>query len=319
MCVKGGTALILPQLLACSNNPENNNENNLTKSRKKSKKELEIELLNDFLEPSDTYLNKKEITDTLYEIQLVCEYGRETVSSATFLGDNFFITSYHVVDEGSEDLVLVPQWKRNHGLNFQRKFKVVEYDPDSDLALLKTTEADNRGKAKLHLNKTIPSLDDRVSSFSWLTGKTQKEAFEVKFDGKDLYDQTRIIKNLGKLILPANSHLFESEGKVLKYDKEYMKKHYSRKGFSSSPENHILTSIKGSHGSSGEPVFLKKDRDKYQFTGITKGGFPLDYYTPVSNHPLGESQIVQTIAFVVHRNPIENLIKGYIERISPYI
>jgi len=316
MCVKGGTTLILPSLFAC-NNPKNNSENNLTKSKKKSKKELEIELLNDFLEPSEAYLNKKEITDTLYEIQLVIEFGRETVSRATYLGDNLFITSYHVVDEGSEDLVLIPQWKRNYGLNFQRKFKVVEYDPDSDLALLKTTEADNKGKAKLHLNKIIPSLDDRVSSFSWLTGKTSKETFEVKCDGKDLYDQTKTIKNLGKLILPANSHLFESEGKVLKYNKEYMEMNYSRKGYTN-PENNIITSIKGDHGSSGEPIFFKKDKDKYQFIGITKGGFPLDYYTPVSNHPLGESEIVQTIAFVVHRSPIEKLVKGYIERISRY-
>ena len=196
---------------------------------------------------------------------------------------------------------------------------VVEYDPVSDLALLKTTEENNKGKAKLHLNKIIPSLDDRVSSFSWLTGKTSKETFEVKCDGKDLYDQTKIIRNLGKLILPANSHLFESEGKVLKYNEEYMEKNYSQKGFKSRPENNIITSIQGDHGSSGQPVFLKKDKDKYQFIGITKGGFPLDYYTPVSNHPLGESEIVQTISFVVHRSPIEKLVKGYIKRTSRYI
>ena len=319
MCVKGGTTLILPSLFVCNNNPKNNSEDNLTKFKKKSKKELEIELLNDFLEPSEAYLNKKEITDTLYEIQIACEFGRETVSRATYLGDNLFITSYHVVDEDLEDRVLIPQRKRNYGLNFQRKFKVVEYDPISDLALLKTTEADNKGKAKLHLNNIIPSLDDRVSSFSWLTGKTSKEPFEVKCDGKDLYDQTKIIRNLGKLILPANSHLFESEGKVLKYNEEYMEKNYYQKGFKSRPENNIITSINGDHGSSGQPVFLKKDKDKYQFIGITKGGFTLDYYTPVSNHPLGESEIVQTIAFVVHRSPIEKLAKGYIKRISRYL
>ena len=319
MCVKGGTTLILPPLFACSNNPENNSENNLTKPTKKSKKELEIELLNDFLEPSEACLTKEEITDTLYEIQLVFESGRETVSSATYLGDNLFITSYHVVDEGSEDLVLIPQWKRNYGLNFQRKFTIAEYDSGSDLALLKTTEENNKGKAKLHLDNIIPSLDDRVSSFSWLTGKTSKETFEVKCDGRDLYDQTKIIKDLGRLILPANSHLFESEGKVLKYNKEYMEKNYSQEGFKSRPENNIITSIKGDHGSSGQPVFIKKDKDKYQFIGVTKGGFPLDYYTPVSNHPLGESEIVQTIAFVVHRSPIEKLVRGYIKRTSRYI
>ncbi len=318
MCVKGGTILLLPSLSACKD-PENNTDNNLAETRKKSQKELEIELLNDFLNPSETYLNKKEITDTLYEIQLVCEYGRETVSRATYLGDNLFITSYHVVDDGSEDLVLVPQWKRKDGLNFQQKFKVVEYDSESDLALLKTTETDNKGKAKLHLDKIIPSLDDKVSSFSWLTGNPSKKSFEIKCDGKDLYDQNKIIKNLGKLILPANSHLFESEGKVLKYNKEYMKKNYSKKGFELSPENNIITTIKGSHGSSGEPVFYKEDNDKYQFAGITKGGFTLDYSTPVTNHPLGETEITQTIAFVVHRSPIEKLVKGYIDRISPYI
>ena len=316
MCVKGGTTLILPSLFACNNNSKNNIENNLIKSKKKSKIELEIELLNDFLEPPEAYLNKKEITDSLYEIQLVCEFGKETVSRATYLGDNLFLTSYHVVDESSEDLVLIPQWKRDYTLNFQRKFKVVEYDLNSDLALLKTTDADNKGKAKLHLNNIIPSLDDSVSSFSWLTGKTSKETFEVKYNGKDLYDKTKIIKNLGKLILPANSHLFEREGKVLKYNKEYMKRNYFRKGFRSSPENDIITSIKGSHGSSGQPVFLKKDKDKYLFIGITMGGFPLDYYTPVPNHPLGEDEIVQTITFVIHRSPIENLVRGYIERIS---
>ncbi len=319
MCVRGGTVLILPSLFACDNNSENNTETNPAKSKKKSKKELEIELLKDFLKPSEAYLNKKEITDTLYDIHLICKFGRETVASATHLGDNLFITSYHVVDEGSKDLFLIPQSKRDYGLTFKRKFEVVEYDFGADLALLKTTEAENIGKAKLHLNEKIPSLDDRVSSFSWLTGKISKETFEVKYDGKDLYDKSKIIKNLGKLILPANSHLFEREGKVLKYDEEYMKKNYSRKEFKASPENNIITSIKGSHGSSGQPIFLKKDRDKYQFIGITKGGFPLDYFTPVSNHPLGEKKIVQTIAFVVHRSPIEKLVTGYIERISRYI
>ena len=318
MCAKGGTALILPSLFACNNNPENNRENTPANSRKKSKKELEIELLNDFLEPSEAYLNKKDITETLYEIQLSCEFGRETVSRATYLGDNLFITSYHVVDEGPEDLVLIPQWKRNYGSDFQRKFIVVEYDPVSDLALLKTTEENNKGKAKLHLNRIIPSLNDRVSSFSWLTGKTSKKTFEVKCDGRDLYDQTKIIRNLGKLILPANSHLFESEGKVLKYNKEYAEKNFSRRRYTD-PENNIITSIKGDHGSSGQPVFLKKDKDKYQFIGITRGGFPLDYCTPVSNHPLGEREIVQTIAFVVHRGPIEKLVRGYIKRTSRYI
>ncbi len=315
MCLMGGACLTLPSLFACNNTPKNN----LTKLKKKSKKELEIELLNDFLKPSGTCLNKKEITGTLYEIQLTCEFGRETVSRATHLGDNLFITSYHVVDRDTEDLVLVPQWKRNNGLSFQQKFKVAAYDLLADLALLKTTEADNKGKAKLHLDNIIPSSNDRVSSFTWLTGKTSKVPFEVKCDGRDLYDQTRIIKNLGKLKLPANSHLFESEGKVLKYNEEYMKKNYYQEGFYSSPEYNIITSIKGEHGSSGQPVFLKKDKDKYQFIGITMGGFPLDYYTPVSNHPLGESEIVQTIAFVVHKSPIEKLVKGYIKRTSRFI
>ena len=303
---KAGAALFLTsQLIGCSR-----------KSKSESENELERELLSDFLEASDNpYVSKKEIENTLYDILEFDSKGNIIAEGrATHLGDNYFLTAHHVVSEETSNFRLIPQWRRSYVLDYHQDFEIVEHDEKSDLALLKTSRRDFKAKAKLHLDSKVPSLDEKISTFIRLTGRPSNKNYEFEYGGRDFYDESKKVANLGKLILPAQSLLLEIQGKVLKYDETYLnQKKGNHKGTS---ENEVFTSVLGFSGESGQPMFVRDDEDKYIFTGIVTGGYGLKHIIPIPNNPFGRKPIQQVGAFFAHRNPIEKLVKKYVKRIS---
>ena len=208
----GIAALFVPQLAGCS----------------KSETDLEMELLKDFLtNPGRTYTSKSTIESILYDISrmhISKTQGKQfpTHGRATHLGDNLFLTAYHVVDENVHDLRLIPQRARANALLFNRPFEVVAYDVMSDLALLKTKGIPGKGKATIHLYPAMPALEDPVSTFIRVTGRASENGFDFSYGGLDFYDVTKKVDKLGRLIMPAHSLLFEAQGRVLQYRPDLM-------------------------------------------------------------------------------------------------
>src|SRR3989338_11642550 len=77
---------------------------------RKPQSELERVLLTDFMKFSyDSYSTKAGIENILYDISEINDEGdTKTNGRATHLGDNFFLTAYHVVAEGTSNLRLIP-------------------------------------------------------------------------------------------------------------------------------------------------------------------------------------------------------------------
>ena len=270
-------------------------------------RELEESLLLDLLSsPANNYVNIKSIEALLFDVK-----DKETTRGrAVHIGDGYFITVYSAVNKNPENMKLSPQLLKWSNADYESNFRVVSYDKESDIALLQIPVNKRKGKASLHLANKISSIDDKVSAFIGISGFPRDEPYKLEYDGRDFYDQSKPAQKIGKLILPAGSLLFEKEGKVLRYDKQYFKK---IKGFyGGMPENENFTSISVFNGESGLPVFLKISDEKYIFAGIVRAGFGIEHKIPTPNHPLGYKGMQQTGAFFVHREPINRLILEYI-------
>ncbi len=267
----------------------------------------ESRLLTEFLE-SEKVTDRRDIERILYDINEIDRQGKKSIKGrATHLGDNFFLTAYHVVDKGN--LELVPQTRRGNVWDSSQEFEVVEYDEDSNLALLKTDKK-YKGKPSLHLSYKIPLLGDDVSTFIRLIGDPHHVDYEYELRGRDFYDNSKEIL-LGKLVIPANSLVYEKQGKVL----ERIPNDIEGK------ENQLFSSIASSEDESGQHVFLRKG-DNYFFAGILTGFYKLDNELDnkieINYHHFGEEflNLKQTGSFFAHREPIERLIRRYVKRMS---
>ena len=279
-------------------------------SAKQTDRELEESLLLDLLSfPANHYIDRKNIESILFDVK-----DKETTRGrAVHIGDGYFFTAYHVVDGNTKNIKLVPQLRRwGHLVDYTTSFKILDYDNESDIALLQAPSNKRKeGATKLHLASEIPSIGDKVSVFIRISNVPRNAVYEFEYDGKDFYDESKPAPKIGKLILPADSLLLEKEGKVLRYDQQYFLK---IKGYyKGTPENENFTSISAFDGESGQPVFLKISDDKYVFAGIARGAVGIKHKIPTPNHPLGYKGMQQTGAFFVHREPIKRLILKYLK------
>lgn len=279
----------------------------------KDDKELEVELLNDFLKPSEKkYMDRDSIFPLLYSI----ENEKGTKGRAVHIGDGYFLTAYHLIAGGISNLILTIQGINSKFFGGDLNFETLTYDNSTDIALIKAPIDKRKGKAKLHLGENIPKIDDPVSSFIKLYGMPKSERFELGYNGIDLYNENNIIKNLGKLILPKHSVLFEKRGKIIKYDGEFLSKILGNKiiDLKESAKNECLSSINSFSGESGEPVFMQFSDNEYIFAGIHTSSIYTPHMIKTPNNPLGYKAIPQTYSYFTHRDPIEKLIRSYLDK-----
>jgi len=185
---------------------------------KSPKKELELELLTDFITWSeDSYVDKKTIRRNLFEILR----DGSTIGRATYIGRGYLLTAHHIVENGIDKMQVKRQGSDAHSTSAQ-EFSIADYNETDDLALLKMPSIDR--KANMNLLNRVPGLDERVSTLSVLYGHSKGKRYELDYDGFDYYDRDKKVKNLGKLILPAGSTLFEREGKIQRFDEKNYKK-----------------------------------------------------------------------------------------------
>src|SRR3989338_6188085 len=90
----------------------------------------------------------------------------------------------------------------------------------------------------IHLSGVTPSIGNVVSQFTRLTGAPRNTPYLLEYDGRNYYDTSQTVTNLGKIILPANSLLIEQEGTVWPSDEGKI------------PRGNIFTSINNLAGDS---------------------------------------------------------------------
>lgn len=301
----------------------------------KGNRKLEPRILEDFLK-GDICVNKKTIESSLYDIY---EEREGTLGRAVCIGGNFLLTLYDLVKENPESLIVIHQSFRGSSIG-KFGFEIVHYNEKSNLALLRSHErrGDKKGKlqkfphqietdkAKLHLSlSSPPPLEDKLSpltlsTFILLSGKAPKERYEEEFFGEDYYptrsDRSVTLPKCGKFILPACSLLFEKQGKLLKLDEEFFYSHF-RKRKSSKAE--CFTTLVCYEPERGQPVFLIAGEDKYIFLGVINEVVGAKHHknmidTP--NNPLGYKNMQQKYSFVIHRDPIEKLVREYTQSLA---
>lgn len=272
---------------------------------------LETELLRDFLTTTPQLgIYRTGIEHLLYNIRMEGGIQSSTRGRSIHIGDGYFLTAYHVVDPKKvgrgQSLKLLPQ-SRGRLSDFAQGFKIVHYDEESDLALLKIPVERMEGKANVHLALNSPNLDEVVSVFYALSEEPRQTPYEFDLLGKNYYDE-RDIMRLGKLVLPANSSLFEKQGKILPYDKYLFMKKF---GINPIPTGGSFSSITGFDRDSGSPVFLKYPNDKYVFIGIVTAAWPMWHQIGTPGNPLGFKWIYQHGTLFPNRYPIKSLIRNY--------
>lgn len=266
----------------------------------------ELRVLENFLEP-DEGMKRSEIENILYDISSVEGFTR---GRAVSIGDNFFLSAYHVVK--GNGLVLLPQHRRGYLIDYRQDFDVVFYDETSDIALLKTEDMRIDGNPNVHLTDEVIIGDD-VSTFMRLVGNPSNNDYDFSFDGKDYYDDSKDAEDIGRLILPEGSLLYEKQGKVLELDKEFFNEIDG--SFFPDFEHNLFTSICSYNGESGGPVFTN-DNGNYGFAGIITGGYGIKHDIETPGNPLGIRLMQQTGAFFTGHEGIEKLIRGYIEEVK---
>lgn len=296
--------------------------------------EVETELFRDFLNfTPESALDQVDIGQLLYDIETKVRTKKgiegKTKGRAVSIGDGYFLTAFHVIDpeeskkearEMAQDMSLrledisvklVPQNRRGYGTDFAQGFEVAYRDRESDLALLKAPVENRSGRAKVHLASPSLSIGQAVSTFFWVSGIPKVVKYEFELNGRNYYDNATTMR-LGKLILPANSLLFEKQGWVLPYNPDLMRKSSDDTDQSLIPvKDGNFSSIMSYNGESGSPVFVRLRNGKYIFAGILTAGWQIEYYIKTPENPLGYSHMAQTGTIFAHREPIARLISGY--------
>lgn len=282
---------------------------------RKTDKELEAELLNDFLTSDNaSYLEREETWPILYDIRK----GDNTIARATHIGDSYFLTNSHVLEnEKTSELRVLPQSRRGYLFDFSRGFEVLAVDKESDISLIHGPPEygyERTGKARIHLFDA-PSQGEHVSFFTILSGNPAAEDYRAQLNGKDFYDGEKKIENMARLILLENSRLFERQGTIMKIDEQKLRKKYFKENPDDGPssESKCLSTMPAFNDKCGSPVFLREGL-RYYFAGVVNWGIGTTNWYETPEHPLGYRKIQQAGAIFIHREPIESLIKGYLSQ-----
>jgi len=276
--------------------------------KKKSAIELESDLLTSFIEPKTAnYIQRKHLRFILYDIK----HKGKTSGRAVHIGDEYYLTAFHVIDGRNSNIQLIPQVKRDQYKRYSQNFHVLYYDINSDLALLRAeTSRDRTGKPIITLAPEIPPPGRNVSKFLALIGEPQEVDYEFEYSGLDFFDPKKDYGILGRILLPAKSLTYELEGHVLPYNKKFFAKAFSE--YKSNRENRRFSTMLTYNGDSGSPVFLKADDHLFAFCGIITHSYAINHEFETPDHPLDYNGMQQAGGIFSHKEPIENLILQYL-------
>lgn len=251
-----------------------------------------------FLTPSkdvhiDT-IDRRGIESLLYDIK-----DKEQIHGrAIHIGDGYFLTAFHVIEDEETDLQLFPQLIHDNRLRRAGNFKVITTDTDSDLALLRIHNHEKSDAPLIRLFDRIPELGESVSEFIRYDGNKVNTDYAFQFEHEH-------IPKLGRIILRANSPLLEKQGEV-----EYNSNnpHYPR---------YVHTfgaPIPTLFGDSGSPVFVKVDMGKYTLVGIASKIYGDLFRTLTPNHPFFNKDGYSLGSIVIDREAIERVISQYLAK-----
>lgn len=250
-------------------------------------------------------IDKRRIEPLLYDV--IDKKG--TAGRAVHIGDGYFLTAYHVVNGRETSHKVIPQSIR--GTIYSNDFKILHYDSDADIALLKVPVENRKGKPLVHLSPRILKVGENVSSFTRLSGKPLSQPYEYELYGKDYYDKKSDIK-IGKFNLPAGSLLFETQGFVLvKNDSSIISVPSSTPSVAKSLKYSQFTSLMMYNADSGSPVFLRLGADNYILAGIVTSGLGIEHGIVTPNHPLKYKEMQQSGVIFADRDSIEKMIVNY--------
>jgi hypothetical protein len=274
----------------------------------KSAKQLEQELLTGFLTPPENNkISRQQIQYLLFDIK----YKGKTTGRAIHLGDHYFLTAYHVVEDRNDKIFLIHQYKRGKPKKNSMSFEILFYDKNSDLALIRSEkQIEKKGKPLLYLSITNPEPESNVSKFLGLIGSPREERFEFEYSGKDFYYPDDAFGVMGTMIMHEYSLLYEIEGRTLKYHEPFFKKAFSE--YSGNEITRTFTTILTYNGDSGSGIFTKLSEDKFVFTGIITHSYGINFEFDTPEHPLGYKRMQQAGGIYSHRVAIERLIQQYL-------
>ncbi len=259
-------------------------------------------------------LNKEPI---LYHISKTIDGRTRTSGCAIRITENLFLTAYHVVDEDTPILSLVPQMGSEKLATKTTDFEVVASDPENDIALLRATSAYTSEvqsqQAFCSLTAVIPNESDRVVKFSRLSShRLSKTDYSHTVHAKDLYSETSE-EGLFTISLPSGTLLLEEEGKILPYRFDELQKKYAKDvDLLPSAEHTRLCTIFAYNGESGLPVFYKREDGSFDVCGIITKAMGLAESVKVSGHPLGYTEMQLTTSCFTHRTAVEALILEFL-------
>lgn len=258
------------------------------------------------------YLSRSDITPLVYDIQS----SRSTLGRAILLGDNIFLTAYHVI-ENKENLQIVYQKKRGKLLPNTHQLEVLAGTWDYDLALVRSKVFFPIGRSKISLRTDKYTKDTLLSQFLYYKGPKKHKDFILSYDGLDYYDSVRKVKDLGKFVFLKDSPLFEKQGKINFFDKTFFYALGMDKGKAKvHPEIQYFTSIPVFPGESGSAIFYRTtdnfDSVRYAFMGITVIAWAINYDIETKGHPLGYKSVQQSSNFIVRSSKIKEFIEKYL-------
>ena len=245
-----------------------------------------------FLASSNGHVDKVGIESVLYDI----ENEKGVLGRAVHIGDGSLLTALHVIRPVG--LQLVQQLRQGQKEKYAKKFEVVEYDANNDVALLRMHDYENTEKPLIQLGNRVPQLGETVSEFVRVYGSMGSD-YIFQFKWEDAYYSSDTY-GLGRIILPANSHFLEKQGEV-RYNRD------NTPSNSTYRENCFYAPIPTLEGDSGSPIFLRVADDKYVFVGILSRSYG-------TRHPLRNKRGYFTGAVIVDRGPIERLILQYLSK-----
>ncbi|MBL7056586.1 trypsin-like peptidase domain-containing protein [Candidatus Woesearchaeota archaeon] len=297
-----------------------------------SEEELEEKLLKEFINPSDNSLSLNDVQSIQRDLYIQTEKNGNLVgipvARAFEIGDGYFITNDHAVDENLDELrinqpffkLLNDQIEKavkggkslsenifNQGYGTGERLQVLHTDEDNDLALVRAIGNDLTGTAKIHLGTEVPKVGDSVSFFEGNIPNLSKNSEVESLTGIDFYDgQDKI--SLGSLTWHTEANLIEHQGFVQPYHSDKFKKLYG----DSISEHSVFSSMKTANGFSGSPVFRSNWDNRYKLTGVVSKGVQIPNPVEVRNSVFG-NDYYQNGAVFADRNAIEGLITGYLE------
>lgn len=275
----------------------------------KNPADLEAKILNEFVHTnSRILLTKQDIEASLYELK------NEGGSGAAFhIGRGYFLTAQHVMEEGGENLRLLPQDSRNS--YSPASYRVIAQDRNFDLALLKAPVDSSELKPTMslgHISKeeTVSLFQRYPTGLFKFMGHDPSKRVEIDLEGVDYFNRSKKL-HLGKIVVEENSDLLETEGRVLAYKDEFFQRVNPR--YHGNSANESFSSICAGVGNlSGSPIFVKVGENKYELVGVTAGLYNTMNHVATPRNPKGFEKMQQTGVTFVHNESISKFIRSYL-------